>query len=84
MAAGYENWRDMVPWTPEEPVEPPLPPSDPPGYRLSPDVNTCLRGALMGSAAAIGTLAVSFHPRRGHNGLRRDLTRARQMLKIRV
>lgn len=50
-------------------------------YQLSSDVNTCLRGALMGSAAAIDALAVSFHPRRGHIGLRRDLAKASQMLK---
>ncbi len=79
--AGYDHWRDLIPWMPQEPDEPSPPPSDPSTYQLSPDVNTCIRGALMGSAAAIEALAVSFHPRRGHIGLRRDLANASQMLK---
>jgi hypothetical protein len=35
----------------------------------------------MGSAAATDPLPVSFHPRRGRIGLRRDLAKASQILK---
>jgi hypothetical protein len=79
-AAGYDHWRDLVPWMPQESDEPSLPSPNPTTYQLSSDVNTCLRGALMGRAAAIDARAVSFHPRWGHKGLRRDLARASQML----
>jgi hypothetical protein len=80
-AAGYEDWSTLIPWTPGAAAEPSLPASDPAHYELAPDVNTCLRGAIMASAAVIDALAVSFHPRRGNPGLRSDLERARRMLK---
>ena len=54
---------------------------DPAPYELDPDVNACLRSAIMAGAAEIDALAVSFHPRRGNLGLRRDLERARRILK---
>jgi hypothetical protein len=79
--AGYDQWSALLPWTPTAATEPSSPASDPAPYELDPDVNACLRSAIMAGAAAIDALAVSFHPRRGNLGLRRDLERARRILK---
>ena len=79
-AIGYGQWIQLVPRTSGPPPERRLG-YDIDRYELDADINGLLRAAIDGSAAAIQALVVSFHPRRDDAGLRRDLKRARQIVK---
>jgi hypothetical protein len=81
-AAGYSQWAQLVPREPTAESEiVPLSADQPDSYELDQDANMFLRAAIDGSAAAIQALAMSFHPRRGDAGLRRDLDRAKGIVK---
>jgi hypothetical protein len=75
--AGYDRWAQLVPYKPRSDleIEPPLLAQT--KYKLTPEVNERLRSAIDCGAFLIQTLVVSFHPRRGQLGLRRDLARAK-------